>query len=223
MSKLHPEANLDDRPGPSKGVGRPPVEGARRAKPSPASAEGARREARTVGGYGGGRREVVAVGGSAHRYEAGHGRVERRGGASATRPARTASLDATDPTLTPAAIVGYHGGRGNLGTTFQARRAHLGLGTTRGRCEKTVTRAAPCRFGLHTAVARRHEATPEGERSGAIEGPGQSTATFSDARASVRRRTGSEGVRRQAGGGRGLSELPKPIRERRLTSLAPAA
>ena len=102
-------------------------------------------------------------------------------------------------------------------------RAHLGLETTRGRCERTVTRSAPCLLGLYTAVALMYEATPAGERGGRVEWPGKSAATFSDALASVRRRTWAEGALPQAGNGSGLAELPERVRELLLTTLAPAA
>ena len=93
-------------------------------------------------------------------------------------------------------------------------RAHLGLETTR---------AARCLFGLDSVVALLYEATPEGERSGRIDWPRKATVTFSDALASVRRRTWSEGVLPQAGCGSGLAELPGRVRELLLTTLAPAA
>ena len=62
VSKLHPEANLHDAPRPYRGVGRPPVKGARRAKPSRASGPDARRDELTVDWYGGGKRTVGVVG-----------------------------------------------------------------------------------------------------------------------------------------------------------------
>ena len=96
-------------------------------------------------------------------------------------------------------------------------------GTTRGRCAKTVTRAAPCLFGLYSAVALMYEATPEGERSGAIAWPDKATVTFSDALACVRRRTWAEGGLPEAGCGLGLAELLERVRELLLTTLAPAA
>ena len=102
-------------------------------------------------------------------------------------------------------------------------RAHLGLETTRGRCAKTVTRAAPCLFGLYTVVALLYDATPAALRSGSIEWPGKAAATFSDALACVRRRTWVCGVLPQAGCGAGLAELPDRVRELLLTTLAPAA
>ena len=101
--------------------------------------------------------------------------------------------------------------------------SHLGLETTRGRCAKTVTRAALCPFGLYTGVALLYDATPAAQRSGAVGWPGKTTATFSDALASVRRRTWSEGVLRRAGCGAGLTELPDHVRQLLLTTLAPTA
>ena len=224
VSKLHPEANLHDAPRPYRGVGRPPVKGARRAKPSRASGPDARPDELTVDWCGGGTRHVEVVGEAAHRSKSGRGLVALRWVSVCDRTGthRDESLDATDPVLTPAEVVGYYCGRWGIGTTFQETRAHLGLETTRGRCAKTVTRAAPCLFGLYSAVALLYEATPQGERSGAVAWPGKMTVTSSDALACVRRRTWCEGVLRQAGGGAGLSELPEPIRELLLTSLAPA-
>ena len=225
VSKLHPAANLFDPPGRYRGVGRPPVEGARRAKPSQASGPDARRDEPTVDGYGGGTRQVGVVGEAAHWFKSGRGLVALRWVSVRDRTGthRDEFLYSTDPALTPAEIVGDSCGRWSIETTFQEMRAHLGLETTRGRCAKTVTRAAPCLFGLDTVVALIDDATPAALRSGAIAWPGKATVTFSDALACVRRRTWCEGVLRQAGGGAGLSELPEPIRELLLTSLAPAA
>ena len=101
--------------------------------------------------------------------------------------------------------------------------AHLGVETTRGRCARTVTRAAPCLFGLDSVVALMYEATPPGERSGAIDWPGKAMVTFSDALVCVRRRTWVAAVLPRSGCGAGLTELPEPVRELLLTTLAPAA
>ena len=225
VSKLHPDANLYDPPGPYRGRGRPPVKGARRAKPSAAAGPAATREDLDVAWYGGGRRRIDVVGEAAHWFKSGHGLVALRWVSVRDRTGthRDEFLYATDPALTPAEIVGYYCGRWNIETTFQEVRAHLGLETTRGRCAKTVTRAAPCLFGLYSVVALIYDATPAALRSGAIEWPGKATVTFSDALACVRRRAWSEGVLRQAGGGPGLAELPDQVRELLLTTLAPAA
>ena len=225
VSKLHPDANRFDPPGPYKGVGRPPAKGDRRAKPSQASGPDARRDEPTVDWYGGGKRQVGVVGEAAHGFKSGRGLVALRWVSVCDRTGthRDEFLYATDPALTPAQIVGDSCGRWNIETTSQEVRAHLGLETTRGRCAKTVTRAAPCLFGLYAVAALLSDATPADLRSGAIAWPGKATVTFSDARACVRRRTWCEGVLRQAGGGAGLAELPEPIRELLLTSLAPAA
>ena len=179
----------------------------------------------TVGWYGGGRREVAVVGEAAHWYKAGHGLVPIRWVSvrDKTGTHRDEFLFTTDASLDPAAIIGHYCGRWNIETTFQEMRSHLGLETTRGRCAKTVTRAAPCLFGLYAVVALLYEATAPDERAGRIEWPGKSTATFSDALACVRRRMWSEGVLPQAGCGAGLTELPEQVRELLLTTLAPAA
>ena len=132
-------------------------------------------------------------------------------------------LYTTDATLEPAAIIGYYCGRWNIETTFQEVRAHLGLEATRGRCERTVTRAAPGLFGRYSVVALLYEATPADARSGAIVWPGKATVTFSDALACARRRMWSEGILRQAACDTGLTKLPEPMRELLLTTLAPAA
>lgn len=225
VSKMHPDANLYDPPGPYKGRGRPPVKGDRRAKPSEAAGPGARRETLTVAWYGGGRREVAVVGEAAHWHKAGKGLVPLRWVSVRDRSGthRDEYFYATDPSLSPTEIIGHYCGRWNIETTFQEMRSHLGLETTRGRCERTVTRAAPCLFGLYSVVALMYEATPEGERSGSIEWAGKATVTFSDALASVRRRTWVAGVLPQAGCGAGLAELPESVRELLLTTLAPAA
>ena len=225
VSKLHPDANLYDPPGPYRGVGRPPVEGTRRAKPAQAAGPDARRDEPTVDWSGGGTRRVAVVGEAAHWFKSGRGLVALRWASVRDRTGthRDEFRDVTDPALTPAQIVGDTCGRWNIETTFQEVRAHPGLETTRGRCAKTVTRAAPCLFGLYTVVPLLYEATPQGERSDAVEWPGKATVTSSDALACVRRRTWCEGVLRQAGCGPGLAELPEQVRELLLTTLAPAA
>jgi hypothetical protein len=44
-----------------------------------------------------------------------------------------------------------------LETTFQEMRAYVGLETTQGRTEVTVTRVAPCLFGLFSVAALLYE------------------------------------------------------------------
>jgi hypothetical protein len=107
--------------------------------------------------------------------------------------------------------------------TFQELRAYLGLETTRGWCEKTVLRAAPCRFGLYTVVALLYHALPQSQRSGAVCWPGKQGVTFSDAMSAVRRWLWVKAVFPQAGGAAGIEKLPEPLREILLSALTPAA
>jgi hypothetical protein len=128
----------------------------------------------------------------------------------------------TDPSLTPAALVGYYTGRWNIETTFQEARSCLGLETTRGWCAGTVLRAAPCLLGLYTAVALLYQALPESKRCGAVAWPGKSGVTFSDALAAVRRWLWQEWIFPQAGGDAAIAKLPAPLQDLLLSALAPA-
>ena len=87
-------------------------------------------------------------------------------------------------------------------------RAHLGLETTQGRGERTVTQAAPCLFGLYTAVALMVEATPEGERTGRVDWPGKATVTFPDALAACGDGRGPKEFCHRSGVGRVLRNSP---------------
>jgi hypothetical protein len=53
--------------------------------------------------------------------------------------------------------------------------------------------------------------------------PGKAAVTLSDAMRAVRRWSWSEAVLPPAGHARALQKLPEPVRERLLTTLAPAA
>ena len=226
MSKLHPEANLYDPPGPYQGVGRPRVKGARRAKPSQAAGPGAASEELDVAWYGGGRRRVAVVGEAAHWHKAGQGLVPLRWVSVRDRTGthRDEYFYADRPGVgrPRRSLVTTAGGGISRRHSKRCGRT-LGLETTRGRCVKTVTRAAPCLFGLYSVVTLLYDATPVSERTGRIDWPGKATVTFSDALACVRRRTWVAGVLPQAGCGAGLAELPEPVRELLLTTLAPAA
>jgi hypothetical protein len=120
-------------------------------------------------------------------------------------------------------VIGHYAGRWNLETTFQEARAHLGLGTTRGRCRLTVLRAAPCLLGLYSGVALLYHGLPEGKRGGRVRWPGKAGVTFSDALCAVRRWLWAEAVLPQAGAPGAIEKLPRPVRELLLTTLAPAA
>jgi hypothetical protein len=225
VSKLHPNANLFDPPPPYAGKGRPRVKGARRLKPRQAVAAATAFTTSEVGWYGGGKRMVQTLDGTGHWYKAGHGLVPLRWVfvRDTTGTHRDEYFFTTDPDLTPTAVVGYYCGRWNIETTFQEARSALGLETTRGWREKTVLRAGPCLLGLYAVVAILFHALPESKRVGAVSWPGKATVTFSDALCAVRRWLWDEAVLPQAGKDAGLKELPEPVRELLLATLAPAA
>jgi hypothetical protein len=227
VSKFCPDANLFNPPPPYAGKGRPRVKGKRLPKPRQAVAWLAERSRTrlTVGWYGGGTRRVGVVTCSAHWYKAGRGLIPVRWVFVCDREGthRDEYLFTTDPKLQPAEVVGLYCGRWNIETTFAEVRAHLGLETTRGWCERTVLRAAPCLLGLYTVVALLHQLLPEGQPAGGMAWPGKAALTFSDALSAVRRWLWAEAVFPQAGGGSALEKLPEPLREVLLTALAPAA
>jgi hypothetical protein len=182
VSKLHPEANLFEPPGPYRGNGRPAVKGRALPKPCQVATTAALR-AVSVGWYGGGTRVVEIAGGTGHGYKSGQGLIpigwvfvrDRTG------THRDESFFSTDPAMDPVAMIAASTGRWNLETTFQELRRHLGLETTRSWCRRTVPRAAPGLFGLYAVVALLYQTLPESGRSGGVDWPGKTGVTFSDA------------------------------------------
>lgn len=226
VSKLHPDANLFAPPPPYTGKGRPRVKGERLPKPRQVVAEtdSRSRTELTVGWYGGGQRRVAVVTRTGHWYKAGHGLVPLRSvfveDLSGTH--RHEYFFTTDPSLTPAAVIGHYCGRWNIETTFQECRSCLGLETTRGYCRNTVLRAAPCLFGLYSVVAVLFHQLPPSKRSGGVDWPGKDTITFSDALTAVRRWLWAECVFPQAIGSSPIEELPTEFTELVLSRLAAA-
>ena len=223
VSKLHPGANLFAPPPRYRGRGRPRVKGRALPKPREAVAQRRHLRRRTVAWYGGGCRRVQVASGTGHWYKSGRGLVPLRWVFVRDRDGthRDEYFFTTDPTLAATAVIGYYTGRWNIETTFEELRAHLGLETTRGWCANTVLRAAPCLFGLYTAVALLFHALPQAKRRGARHWPGKAGSTFSDALAAVRRWLWSEWVFPQAGGSAAVEKLPDQLRDIILSALAP--
>ncbi len=113
--------------------------------------------------------------------------------------------------MTATAMIEAYAGRWDPETTLQEARCHLGLETTRGRCRRTVLRAAPCLFGPYTAVVLLYQRSPESKRSGRVEWPGKAGVTSSDALTSVRRWLWREWAFPQAGGGVAVNQLPESL------------
>ncbi len=224
VGKLPPEANLFDPPPPYRGLGRPRVKGDRRPKPREAVEAARRRRRLVVGWYGGGTRRVSVVTGTGHWYKAGDGLVPVRWvhARDLEGTHRDEYFYATDADLGPGEIVTRYAGRWNIECTFQECRAHRRSATTRGWCQRAVLRAAPCLFGLYSAVALLYHALPAAKRSGGVRWPGKTGVTFSDAPGAVRLWVWSEGVFPRAGSRLGLEKLPDPVREVLRSALAPA-
>jgi hypothetical protein len=223
VSQCHPDVNLFTPPPPYRGNGRPRVKGDRLPKPRVAVTTRPRQTFQ-VDWYGGGTRRIETVTGTGHWYKAGAGLVPIRWVFVKDRTGthRDEYLFTTDTTMTVETVVNTYCGRWSIETTFQECRSCVGLETTRGRCQTTVSRAAPCLFGLYSVVAVLYHLLPEDKRSGAVEWAGKETVTFSDALTAVRRWIWSEGVFREAKIDAEIAKLPANVRELLLSGLAPA-
>ena len=132
----------------------------------------------------------------------------------------------TDIDMTPQEIIEEYTGRWNIETTFEDARAYLGLESTRGWCERTVSRAEPCLLGLYSVVALMYGLLPPADQEqGVVDWAGKEpvTVTFSDAISAVRRWLWTHWVFPQAGHAEAFAKLPEAFQRRLLDALAPAA
>ena len=126
--------------------------------------------------------------------------------------------------MTPKTMVETFTRRCSMETTFQERRADLGLETTRGWSEKTVLRAAPGLFGWFSVVALRYARLPAKQtRTDLLAWPGTTDRTFSDALTAVRRWLWGNWVVATPRHHDPFAKLSGPTRAVLLYALAPAA
>jgi DDE superfamily endonuclease len=225
VSKFYPNANLYEPPPAYAGNGRPRVKGAKLPTPQEVVATTPRRRV-NVAWYGGGRRDVEVVTGSGHGYKAGEGLVSVRWVYvhDLTGTHRDAYLYSTDVTLTAQQILEAYSGRWKSETTFEDRRAYLGLESTRGWCERTVGRAEPCLLGLYRVVSLRYEWLPtEEQQRGGVDWEGKAAVTFSDAITAVRRWLWTRWVFPQVDHADTFTKFPEAFQQLLLYGLAPAA
>jgi hypothetical protein len=226
VSKFYPDANLVEPAPPYSGHGRPRVKGNKLATPEQVVASAERTKLTKVAWYGGGVRDVEVVTGTAQWYKAGQGLVEVRWVFvhDLTGTHRDEYFMTTDVAMTAQAVVETYVGRWNEETLFQEMRSYLGLESTHGWKEKTVLRAAPCLFGLYTAVACLYSQLPRRyARVRAVLWPGKEDVTFSDAITAVRRWLWLEWVFAIPGYKPVFQKLSRPFRALLLHALAPAA
>jgi hypothetical protein len=225
VSKFYANANLYEPPPPYAGNGRPRVKGAKLPTPQEV-VDQAPRTRLNVAWYGGGRRDVEVVSGTGYWYKAGQGLVPVRWvyvhDLSGTH--RDEYFYSTDVDMTPQEIIEEYTGRWNIETTFEEARAYLGLESTRGWCEQTVSRAEPCLLGLYSVVALLYWLLPPADQDqGAVEWAGKATVTFADAISAVRRWLWVHWVLPQAGHAETFAKLPQAFQQLLLSALAPAA
>lgn len=191
VSKFYPDANLYDPPGPPRGgKGRPRVKGQKQLTPAEVVAQTKRKTLLTVNWYGGTTRQVAIVTGVGHWYKSGARLVPIRWVyvEDRTGTRRTEYFYTTDLNLSPREIIEHFTGRWSIEVTFEEARAHVGLETTRGWCERTVLRAEPLLLGLYSVAALWYAALPRRDRElPGVRWIGKTHVTFSDAITAVRR------------------------------------
>jgi DDE superfamily endonuclease len=207
-------------------AGRSRVKGAKLDTPEQVVAKAKERTRLWVSWYGGEDRLVEVVTATGHWYKAGQGLVELRWvyvqDKSGTH--RDEYFYSTNVAMTAKDIIQTYTRRWNAETTFQEMRSYLGLETTRGWKQETVLRAAPCLFGLYSAVVCLYLLTPRTYRDKpGIQWKGKQELTFSDALCCVRKWLWVEGVFASAGQKQAFENLPGDFQELLLNGLAPAA
>jgi hypothetical protein len=225
VSKFPANANLYEPPPAYAGHGRPRVKGAKLPSPQEVAAQ-AKRTRLNVAWYGGGRRDVEVVSGVGHWYKAGQGLVAVRWVyvQDLTGTHRDEYFYSTDLTMTPQQIIEEYTGRWNIETTFEDARAYLGMESTRGWCERTVTRAEPCLLGLYSVVALLYWLLePAAQDQGVVEWAGKASVAFSDAISAVRRWLWTHWVFPRVGHAEAFAKLPEAFQQFLLSALAPAA
>src|SRR4051794_20381647 len=229
VSKFYAEANLFEPPPPyvkGQSRGRPRVKGKELPKPVQVVGATAQRPVREVAWYGGERRRVELVDGSGWWYKGGRPLVQVRWAFVRDRTGthRDESFFTTDVTMSPEAVIETYTGRWSIETTFQEARSYLGLETTRGWCRNTVLRAEPSLFALYTVVAWLYAELPARyRRVRAVDWPGKSDVTFSDAITAVRRWLWVEWAFSLTGHREAFEKLGGPLQQIVLQGLAPAA
>ena len=208
-----------------KRKGRPRQKGPKLPSPATVVAQSKRRQRLNVAWYGGGRRDVEVVTGTGQWYRSGAGLAALRWvwvhDCSGSHRDEYFFTTAVDWTATQ--VIETYTGRWNIETTFEEMRSCLGLETTRGWSAPTVSRVAPCLFGLYTVAVVLYVGLPRSRRLGVgVLWPGKQDATFSDALMAVRRWLWVEWVFAIPGHGSEFSKLSRPFQHLLLAGLTPA-
>jgi DDE superfamily endonuclease len=229
ISRFYPDANLYQPPPATTGKKprhRPRKKGAKLPSPATIVKRTNQRSRANVAWYGGGRRDIEIVSGTGYWYKSGQILVEVLWVFvhDCTGTHRDDYFFTTDVSMKPTEVIEAFTGRWSIETTFQELRAYLGLETTRGRCEPTVLRMAPCLFGLYSVVVLIYLQLPErARRVRAVDWEGKVDTTFSDAITAVRGWLWQEWVFPVLGFDGAFARLPRAFQRVLIGALAPAA
>lgn len=191
VSRFYPNANLYEPPPRRKpGTnGRPRKKGAKLPSPQDVVAATRKRQLIEVSWYGGATRQVSVVTGTGYWYKQGQKLVPIRWVFVEDRTGthRDEYFFTTDLSMSPKDVIEYYTSRWTIEVTFEEAKSHLGLGTTRGWCQRTIERAEPCLFGLFSLIALWFSHLPSKQRQKPpVHWHGKEHLTFSDAITLVR-------------------------------------
>jgi hypothetical protein len=124
--------------------------------------------------------------------------------------------------MTAKQIIEKYTGRWSIEVTFEEVRAYVGFGTTRGHVENTITREAPCLFGLFSLIALIFDQLPNKYKTIFITWDQKQEITFSDAITAVRRFLWVEWIFETLRFKTTFQKFPQKIQRMLLYNLAPA-
>ena len=164
VTRLRPDAQLHDLPGPQPASkrGPKPKKGARQASLQERLVDPRTQWQRLVlTWYGGQEKTVEYITGVCLWYTQGHDpvpirwvlvRYEEPNKRTGKVKVKTAAFLCSDPEPTPVQILEWFIGRWNIEVTFEEMRAHLGLETQRHWSRRALGRTTPCLFGLFSVA-----------------------------------------------------------------------
>lgn len=193
VSRLRLDAALYDVPAPPPPGkrGRKPQKGTPLPKLADRAADPATRwQPLAVPWYGGQAKPVEVATGTALWHRRGHAPLPLRWVLvrCPQQTFRPLAFFCTDQAATPAQLLAWYVGRGNIAVTFAEARAHFGFETQRHWSDRAIARTTPCLLGLFslvTLVARVLH--PETLPTRHAAWYAKTDASFADALAAVRR------------------------------------
>jgi hypothetical protein len=185
---------------------------------------------RRVQWYGGSRRRVRYVTETGLWYSSHHAKVTRIRWvavlADTALPSEHNYFFCSDPTQDAVHIIEWYASRWNIEVTFEEIRAHLGLETTRHRCQQSVLRVTPLLFGLFTIVVLLWRQLPKPQQQSKFTATpcySKAQSTYADALGAVRHELWKKCLLQHCDKHQCVTRLPRTVRRLLFWHLAAAA